>query len=683
MNTFSKFVAFLLLLGIGVAAPAWGHGGQYRGPGGSIPPNLREPSDPVPPAPVPPTGSPVTPPGTGDPRPGGAAPVTPTPVPTPDTGGGTAPEMGGQGRGTKSSLSFESWVFWYHHNKADIENLKKALYTRTTTESLLIDIGGLRRDNRSDATQAITAKVRSTIIPALLRTIDAETMHQDARSAAYIALAKMATDPQQVEILQKGLDLTRKPDVIVQESAAIGLGLLRRDRRSDQFPAGDLDRVRTFLFNIFESEDYGVRTRGFAALAIGLLGDQPSADEARTTAQLFDLLARRDSFPSQDLTLGLLMAIGLQRGPSLLPEHRAELRAGLLRGVMHKQPVGSLVRSYAALALGRVGDRSDINVLHRGMTMRRNKNRDIQRSCAIGLGQLGHHVQGEDRVAVADVLLEQIGRSKDASTRNFAIISLSDLLRADIRADRTDVLDGSKAGTYLLREAADGNYMVRPFAALALGLVGKQIGDTPSVMAYGEFRHRSIQVLRDGLQSKKLAKRGRAAYATALGILQDRGSIPELVQLAADKKEDTELRGYAALSLGLIGVASSNVLKPLRTALRERRTEELRQQMATALGLLRDREAVPLLLEELRTAKSQNVKGQVVLALARIGDARAVDPLIACLEDKQEQDLTRALACAGLGVIGDLEWLPSLSRISLDVNYRASTDLLNEALSLI
>ena len=44
-----------------------------------------------------------------------------------------------------------------------------------------------------------------------------------------------------------------------------------------------------------------------------------------------------------------------------------------------------------------------------------------------------------------------------------------------------------------------------------------------------------------------------------------------------------------------------------------------------------------------------------------------------------EQDLTRALACAGLGVIGDLEWLPSLSRITIDSNYRAATDAVRAA----
>ena len=44
-----------------------GGGGYYRGPGGAVPPGLREPSDPTPPPPPPPSGPPSTP-----------APITPT-----------------------------------------------------------------------------------------------------------------------------------------------------------------------------------------------------------------------------------------------------------------------------------------------------------------------------------------------------------------------------------------------------------------------------------------------------------------------------------------------------------------------------------------------------------------------------------------------------------------------------
>ena len=73
----------------------------------------------------------------------------------------------------------------------------------------------------------------------------------------------------------------------------------------------------------------------------------------------------------------------------------------------------------------------------------------------------------------------------------------------------------------------------------------------------------------------------------------------------------------------------------------------------------------------------------MVLALARVGDARALDPLVALLKDKDEQHLTRALACSGLGLVGDLEWIPSLARLSTDLNYRAAGAMMAEVLSIL
>ena len=670
-----------------VASDVWAHGGQYRGPGGAVPPNQREPSDPTPPPPPPPSGPPTTPPPT-TPSPGGpTAPTPTTPSPSPTTPQTPTPNMGDTKKGAKSSLGFENWVFWYHNNKADIENLKKALYTRVSSENPLFQIGGKNLSNRSDATHDIRTKVESEIIPALLWAMDkANSDHQDTESASYIALAKMAKSPEQIELIKKGLDHDLKHDLITEESAAIALGLLRRANPAHQFDAGELDKVRTFLFGVFEDDKYQARTRAFAAMAIGLLGDQPSGSGSysghpATTERLFTLL--EGSYSNPDLTISLLMAVGLQPQPSITDDQRQVLRDCLIKGRLYKNDVQSIHQGYAALTLGRIGTDVDIKVLQRAMTNRRNKDHNIQRSCAIGLGQLGRLVTGDYRVQVAKTLLDSMDELKDASSMNFAVISLSDLIIADVQADKTDVLGGTKAAEFLLKLAEDGKYIQRPFGALALGLIGAEIGEDTIITAYGEFRSKSLDILRAGLSSKKLDKRGRAAFATALGIIKDSTSVKELVAIVSDDKEEQEFRGYAALALGLIGQATKDVLNPIREALKERRSEELRQQTATALGLLKDKEGVPLLLEELQRAKSQNVKGQVVLALAKIGDARAVEPLVKLLKDKKEQDLTRALACAGLGVIGDLEWLPSLSRISLDVNYRASTDAINEVLSLI
>ncbi len=678
----SLLVAFAFVV---FAGDLWAHGGQYRGPGGAVPPNQREPSDPTPPPPPPPSGPPTTPPPTTPSAP------SPTPTPQPTTPSAppptpTTPTEGPTARRTAGSLGYENWVFWYHNNKADIENLKKALYSRVSSENPLFQIGGKNLSNRSDATHDIRAKVESDIIPVLKEIMGAKKMHQDTQSAAYIALSKMAKDPEQIEMIKKGLDHDLKNDLIVQESAAIALGMLRRAHPDHQFDAGELDKVRNFLFGVFEDDKYQARTRGFAALAIGLLGDQPSGSGSysgmtETTARLFSLLERSYSHP--DLPVGVLMAIGLQPPPSITDKQRDILRTCVQKRKLGKQDVQAIVQSYAALTLGRIGNAKDIMVLQRTMTSRRIKDKNVKRSCAIGLGQLGRLVTGDDRIQVANTLYNSLGKIKDPSAENFAVISLGDLIIADVEAGKTDVIGGTKVGDYLLKLAEDGKYIQRPFGALALGLIGRAITEETTIDVYGDFRQKSLEVLRAGLGTKKLDKRGRAAFATSLGIIRDFSSVRDLVKLVADKKEDQELRGYAALSLGLIGQATRDVLIPIREALKERVSEELRQQTATALGLLQDQEAVPLLLKELEKAKSQNVKGQVVLALAKIGDARAVEPMITLLKNEKEQDLTRALACAGLGVIGDLEWLPSLSRISLDINYRASTDLINEVLSLI
>ena len=144
-----------------------------------------------------------------------------------------------------------------------------------------------------------------------------------------------------------------------------------------------------------------------------------------------------------------------------------------------------------------------------------------------------------------------------------------------------------------------------------------------------------------------------------------------------------ELRGYAAIALGHIGLATRQVKEPIRVALLSRRSERLRQSSAAALGMLGDKEAVPLLVEELAGARSQSTKGQVVVALAKLGDERAIQPLVDSLKDAKEQELTRALACAGLGIVGDINWVPALSSISKNINWRASGDAFNEVLSIL
>lgn len=689
---------------VAFAPDAKAHGGQFRGPGDGVPPGLREPSDPTPPPPPPPSGPPTTP-----------SPVTPTPSTPPPTAPSTpsapppvtsTPDLGGTKPKTTAGPSFEDWTFWYHNNKAEIENLKAALYRLRGSENPLFVSGDENESNVTAATRLTQKKVQQIVIPALLWAMETKNSgHQDTESAAYIALAKIARDPVHIETIMKGLDRSLKHDLIVQESAALGLGLLRRADPSDQFTARELDKVREFLFGVFENDKYQARTRGFAAIAIGLLGDQPtgsalrsedttastdgSNDAARaTTGRLFELL--KADYSNQDLYVGLLMAIGMQPHTSVTLEEREVLADAALKGRLYRSNVNDLIRSYAAHSLGKIGTRADIRTLENVLTARRGMSKNVQRSAAVGLGLLGRLVAGEARVDVAKVLLKSYDKLKDNSTKNFALMSLAYLLIDDIKSSSTDVLGNTQADELLLQTAEKGSYMHKPFGALALGLVLRDINDELEIDKYQEFKDSALGILREGVVSKKMDKKGRGAFCTALGIAQDADSSETLRAMVADTKGDKQLRGYAALGLGLIGNPTSEVMKTIADSMRERSSEELRRQTAVALGLLGNHKiqgtgktAIELLVDELKQAKSQNHKGQVVLALASIGDHRAVDPLVGILQNKGEQDLTRALACAGLGLIGDLELIPSMARGSQDVNYRASTDLVNEFLSIL
>ena len=398
------------------------------------------------------------------------------------------------------------------------------------------------------------------------------------------------------------------------------------------------------------------------------------------TARLWDLLQQKHT--DDNIPVALLMALGLQAKSSVTEEMQTQLADATLKGRLGKVDVSDIVRSFVALQLGRIGGPAAIKPLTLALTARA-VDKQTQRSVAIALGQLGRLVPVEARVELAKALKEGSEKQSDASVRNFSLISLAYLVNKDIEEGRTDVLEGAKVGEFLLAAAKDGNFLQRPFGALSLALVGRKVGDMNTVKAFEDFKQASLVTLREGLQSQKLDKRSRAGFATSLGIIRDIYSRKALVALLADTKEDRELRGYSAVALGLIGSSTDEVNKALRTALDERSSDDMRQQCATALGLLKDNGAVEVLLTALKEAESQNLKGQIVMALARIGDARAVQPMVDLLKNTKEGDLTRALACAGLGVVGDLQDIPSLSRISKDINYRASIFYINEVLSIL
>jgi HEAT repeat protein len=676
-------LGFVLAMAMFAIAPdALAHGGQFKAPGGNVDPGQRAPEDPTPPPPPPPSGPPTTP-SPSDPKPPpSSGPVTPPPsAPPPTTGPG---DLGGGTRGRQAGLSYDQWVFWYAYNNAEIENLKEALYSKVGSENPMSVLGS-SGSNQGSETHDVRTKIDSMLIPAMKWARDPKNArHNDVESAAYIGLAKMTRDPTDIDLLKEGLG--KSMDKIMQESAALSLGLLRRAKREDQFSGSDLDRVRATLFEVIESSDYDARGRCFAAFAIGLLGDQPSGSgsndlSATHTARLFDLLDR--DYPNPEIQVAILTAIGLQSPASVTDAQRELLGDIVIKGKLGKQDAKGLVPAEAASVLGRIGTDKEVGVLRRALTSRRT-DRFTESSVAIALGQLASLIDSDQRTELAKGLISSMKKIKNQQAINFALISLAYIAIEDVKAGKTDVLASAKVGEFLLKTATDGKPLEKPYGALALALVAREIGESPTVDVYGEFRHKAVTVLRDGVNSGKMTARDQAAFVIGLGIARDENSVKLLMDVLGDRKENWEKQGYAAVAIGLATPGSNaDAATLIKETLVKTNEEELKIRCATALGLLRDRGALDTLLTELKNADTQSLKGQIALAIAKIGDGRSIEPMIEIMKDSKEKDLTRAIVTAALGVIGDMELIPSLNRISKDINYRAMNDSRREVVSIL
>jgi HEAT repeat protein len=691
---------------------AWAHGGNYGGPGGGVPPGLRTPGDPIPPPPPPP---PTTPPDT-KPPPG----TTPAPTPTGPTTPGQPPpntpvtEPGGPGAGPRKgpTIGFDNWTFWWAYESPAILRVKEAIYRLRISGGSGLDAMTGGKGGHSDAHRLTEVSVREQVIPTLLRVMDPKRReHPDARSAAYLALARVTEDPAHIPLIEAGVfGHGGAPDEsIVRESAALSLGLLRRSDAARQFDAKELDRVRDTAFRIVEDDTMPTRTRAFAALALGMLGDQPTLRGADTTtgdgpatgpstgpapgtptsaalspttaARLFDDLSA--TYAEADVPACLVLALSLQPSASVTPAMAEAFKDATLKCRLRGRSVDDVTASYAALALGRVGGSEYAKTLALALEAR-SVPLPVKRSAAIALGEMGQRLDADERRDIVASLVRAADATKESSTKAFAVIAVARLLARDAENGRTDAWSAKgHPDRWLLDMATRQNYVLRPYGALALGLVGRAITDHPDVMDHGVFRQAAIVALREGLVDPSMDPRSRGAFAVGLGLVADSGSSRVLLGVLTDKSLDRELRSYAALALGMLGEASKESVDGIVAALREGSSEELRLQAATALGLLGRRDAVDMLLKELSDADTQVVQGQIVTALGHIGDDRAIAPLIAIVRDDARPDLTRAMAVVGLGLVGDLEPVPSFSRISASFNYRSCVNAIREFLTIL
>jgi HEAT repeat protein len=144
-----------------------------------------------------------------------------------------------------------------------------------------------------------------------------------------------------------------------------------------------------------------------------------------------------------------------------------------------------------------------------------------------------------------------------------------------------------------------------------------------------------------------------------------RAAVPALVELLKDRGAHAKAKAEAAVALGEIGdpAAVPALMAAAEPASRERDVAEANRRIADALGLLRAREAVPLLQELLAKSSDGFTQVAAVDALGRIGDPAAVDGLVAVATGEGVEPFTARRALFALGLIGDPRAAPAVLKM--------------------
>ena len=92
------------------------------------------------------------------------------------------------------------------------------------------------------------------------------------------------------------------------------------------------------------------------------------------------------------------------------------------------------------------------------------------------------------------------------------------------------------------------------------------------------------------------------------------------------------------------------------------------RQGATALALLRRSAAVPALIDLLHEVKSAPARASVAYVLGEIGTLAAVEPLLAICRDRKRASSERAAALSALGRIADPDPISIPARLAYGLN---------------
>ena len=678
-----------LILGGLLAAPtaAYFHGGTYAGPGDTVPPGGGGGGGGGGSRPTPGGGGPGVP-GSGNPP----SPTTPNGNPgAPGSGPSTGnPATGGGGE----TNDWTDWQYWWAFNRAPYLDLKSRIHGGTTTGDDGFFIGFGQEQTRGMTFAPSRAILDEKVLPALLDAIENER-DNDVVTAAMVAAAKIGDrvgEDGESPVSRAISSRLTDPVQEIAETAVLSLGIHASPSSLDEMVAIALDQAEGRRLIGSPESPVNQRTRSFAAYSLGLIGYANSDPELRreVVRVLFEIVngpreATSDLKVAAVISLGIVPIDPVTRVADPADSKPWDSRQDQLEALiaLHEGGKQSTLRDVERAHLGRsmvrlcegatdelrkaVGETLIDAVGNRT----RSESAALRQSAVLALGRLGD-CDGQDLdVAIRAALMRGL-KDPDQQVQAFSLIAMGQVggqVGPDAVADEPGRKELRRA---LSNQLANGKRR-RPWAALAIGIMEREIADAGAAVAPEQ-----LQALDASLESTR-SGHDVAAYALALGIARAHGSSATLLE-QLDKQSEDDVRGHIAVGLGLMNATGATErIQEIVAGSKYRAT--LLEQAAISLGLLGDRGVARKLAVMLREeAKSLASQAAIASALGFIGDSGSIDPLLEMVHDEDEKltDRARAFAIAALGIVGDKEPLPWNSKLSVDLNYRANASTLVE-----
>jgi HEAT repeat protein len=388
------------------------------------------------------------------------------------------------------------------------------------------------------------------------------------------------------------------------------------------------------------------------------------------TQELMSIVDDESLQSERDLKAMAILSLGLMK------EGHEDIVKFLLK-VMNDRSLDRIVKAQAPIALGKLHELSpEGSSFARGalatvvdMFQDDKADNDLRRSLAVCIGMLANMSD----VAAMDALMDAVAKSNDDQTRHFGIMGLAQIGARDTTpADHQEA--HAKLEDFMLRELTKPKRIThQPYGALGLAVYARNENIAGFSTRAGE------KILEALLKTNNPSYLG--AMAVSLGLLNYKPAQDSLWTMF-EESNDQPLQGYIAVALGLMRATTK--ADQFRSLIQKKGLEfKFRLQLARALGLMGDVNAVETLISYLEQAETLSETSSCAQALGLIGDKSAVDPLLAIVRNQSKQALQRGFSCVALGIIGEKTDLPWNVIFSVNSNYRAKVPALSEILDIL